>query len=127
MKVERNWGCLEDEERFLLESNEYVYFKLFTSHGSLPGIRYESVIFHWNAKRTHCQIFICPVYEPREPDGYYYFEGRGISWRMSDGRIYCVVRDTYADSYDIHDHDHYSTETGYVYDPAKKELKYYIP
>ncbi|MBR5314413.1 MAG: hypothetical protein IKU45_03250 [Clostridia bacterium] len=108
------------------KNNESILVLLYCPKEHVAGLPYEAVIFHWNSERSYCHVFVCPVYSPKEdPSGYY--EGKSISWETTNECIYCYVRDKYANSADINDHDHYFVEAGFVYDTSTKTLNYYIP
>lgn len=118
--------CIYSGDEFRLEDNAFAMALLYKPKERLDNLLYEAVLFHWPGDRSYCHAFVCPIYSPPEdPSGYY--ERRNIAWKMQDGCIYCCVRDVYADSADIQDHDHFVVEAGFCYDPEKKELRYYIP
>lgn len=117
--------CAHYVQECKLDNGDSMMCMLYERAEPAKGLRYDALIFHWDKSHSVCRVFVCPAYDPPKSGGY--FEHSGGGWKVDSGCLYLYLYHTYADSDDIHDHDHYDTRSGACYDPAKHELRYFIP
>ena len=87
----------------------------------------EAVLFHWNADRSDCSVFVVPLYSPdcHSPDEL--FSGSGEKLYREDTQLTFLSYMDFDDSYDIHDHGSDTYYAGFIYDTATRELRYFLP